>query len=92
MKMYNLIQKKCQSKFTYHVKKLSYYIYGSKKYLYDIFGDPVNTASRLESNSETMRIHVSDRTYRLVKDKFNFEEQPPLEVKGKGIMKMYFVK
>ena len=60
--------------------------------LIDIFGDPVNTASRLESSSQTMRIHVSETTYKLVKDKFNFEEQAPLEVKGKGKMKMYFVK
>jgi len=67
-------------------------IIGTKKYIYDIFGDPVNTASRLESNSQTMRIHVSDTTYKLVKDKFEFEEQAPLEVKGKGKMKMYFVK
>ncbi len=67
-------------------------IIGTKKYIYDIFGDPVNTASRLESNSQTMRIHLSETTYKLVKDKFDFEEQPPLEVKGKGKMKMYFVK
>ena len=67
-------------------------IIGTKKYIFDIFGDPVNTASRLESNSQTMRIHVSERTHNLVKNKFKFEEQPPLEVKGKGIMKMYFIK
>lgn len=67
-------------------------IIGTSKYIYDIFGDPVNTASRLEHNSQTMRIHVSERTYKLVKDKFEFEEQAPLEVKGKGLMKMYFVK
>lgn len=67
-------------------------IIGTKKYIYDVFGDPVNTASRLEQNSKTMRIHVSETTYKLVKDKFEFEEQAPLEVKGKGIMKMYFVK
>ncbi|MBU8893364.1 MAG: response regulator [Bacteroidales bacterium] len=67
-------------------------IVGTKKYIYDVFGDPVNTASRLEHNSKTMRIHLSETTYKLVKDKFEFEEQPPLEVKGKGKMKMYFVK
>jgi adenylate cyclase len=67
-------------------------IIGTKKYIFDIFGDPVNTASRLESNSQTMRIHLSETTYQLVKDKFEFEEQAPLEVKGKGKMKMYFVK
>lgn len=67
-------------------------IIGTNKYIYDIFGDPVNTASRLEANSKTMRIHVSERAYKLVKNNFEFEEQPPLEVKGKGLMKMYFVK
>ena len=67
-------------------------IIGTHKYIYDIFGDPVNTASRLEHNSETMRIHLSERTFNLAKDEFEFEEQAPLEVKGKGIMKMYFVK
>jgi len=67
-------------------------IIGTKKYIYDIFGDPINTASRLESNSEIMKIHLSETTYKLVKDNFDFEEQVPLEVKGKGKMKMYFVK
>ena len=67
-------------------------IIGTKRYIYDIFGDTVNTASRLEKNSKTMRIHLSESTYNLVKDKFIFEEQAPLEVKGKGKMKMYFVK
>ena len=67
-------------------------IVGTTKFIYDIFGDPVNTASRLEQNSEVMRIHVSERTYRLVKNKFHFEPQEPLEVKGKGMMQMYFVK
>lgn len=67
-------------------------IIGKDKYIYDIFGDPVNTASRLESNSKIMRIHLSETTYKLVKNKFEFEEQPPLEVKGKGKMKMFFIK
>lgn len=67
-------------------------IIGATKYVFDIFGDPVNTASRLESNSETMRIHLSERTYKLVKDEYEFEQQAPLEVKGKGLMNMYFLK
>ncbi len=67
-------------------------IIGTQKYIYDIFGDPVNTASRLEHSSEMMRINLSERTYNLVKDKFEFEEKAPLEIKGKGVMKMYFVK
>jgi len=67
-------------------------IVGTKKYIYDIFGDSVNTASRMESNSEPNRINVSESTWSLVKDKFSFEKREPVEVKGKGLMKMYFLK
>ncbi|MCA1920374.1 MAG: adenylate/guanylate cyclase domain-containing protein, partial [Flavobacterium piscis] len=66
-------------------------IVGVRKYIYDVFGDTVNTASRMESNGEPMRINVSETTYLLLKDKFRFEERPPLEVKGKGVLKMYFL-
>lgn len=66
-------------------------IVGVRKYLYDVFGDTVNTASRMESNSEVMRINVSENTYNLLKDEYKFSERQPLEVKGKGLMKMYFL-
>jgi class 3 adenylate cyclase/CheY-like chemotaxis protein len=66
-------------------------IVGIRKYIYDIFGDAVNTASRCQSNSQTMRINISETTYHLVKDLFEFTERDPLPVKGKGDMKMYFV-
>ncbi len=67
-------------------------IVGVSKYLFDVFGDTVNTASRMEENSETGKINISERTYELVKEKFVFEEREELQVKGKGMMKMYFVK
>jgi len=67
-------------------------IIGAKKYIYDIFGNPINTASRLEHSSMPMRIHVSERTFKLANGKFNFEEQQAMKVKGIGLMKMYFVK
>lgn len=67
-------------------------IIGAKKYIYDIFGDPINMASRLESTSEIMRIHVSETTYNLAKDKFNFDVEKPHNIKGKGKMKMFFVR
>ncbi len=67
-------------------------IIGSRKYIYDVFGDTINTASRLESYSDPMRIHLSESTYKLAKNKFKFEEQIPVNVKGKGKMKMYFLK
>ncbi|PKL18501.1 MAG: hypothetical protein CVV49_05295 [Spirochaetae bacterium HGW-Spirochaetae-5] len=66
-------------------------IVGIHKYIYDIFGDSVNTASRMESLSMPMKIKVSEFTYNIVKDKFSFDEQPEVEVKGKGLMKTYFV-
>lgn len=66
-------------------------IVGTKKYLYDIFGDTVNTASRMESNSEPMRINISEATKKLVDNKFTVEERKSVAVKGKGLMTMYFV-
>ena len=65
---------------------------GIKKYIYDVFGDTINTASRMESNSGPMQINISETTYNLVKDRFNFEAREEIEVKGKGKMKMFFVK
>lgn len=67
-------------------------VVGIKKYIYDVFGDTINTASRMENASSPMRINVSESTYLLLKDKFKFEERGEVQVKGKGIMKMYFIK
>jgi len=67
-------------------------IVGTKKYFYDIFGDSVNTASRMEHNSESMRINVSETTRDLVASQFEFEPGRMVEVKGKGLMKLFFLK
>lgn len=74
-----------------HTGKIVGGVVGVKKYIYDVFGDTVNTAARMESSSEEMRINVSDTTYNLVKDKFEFVERDPVVLKGKGLMKMWFV-
>ena len=67
-------------------------IVGTKKFAYDIWGDTVNIASRMESNSEPGKINVSEQTYLLLKDQFTFESRGQLEVKNRGTMNMYFVK
>ena len=66
-------------------------IVGVKKFAYDIWGDTVNTAARMEQNSATGRINISETTYTLVKDKFSCTYRGELEAKNKGMMKMYFV-
>ncbi|SHG62904.1 Adenylate cyclase, class 3 [Flavobacterium micromati] len=66
-------------------------IVGTKKFAYDIWGDTVNIASRMESNSETGKINISENTYQLVKNQFSCTYRGEIEVKNKGMMKMYFV-
>jgi class 3 adenylate cyclase/Flp pilus assembly protein TadD len=74
-----------------HTGKVVGGVVGVKKYIYDVFGDTINTASRMESNSEPMKINLSETTYQIIKDKFKVIERGSIPVKGKGEMKMYFV-
>jgi len=67
-------------------------VVGVKKYIYDVFGDTINTASRMESHSEPMKINISESTYNLVRESFETEPRGELEVRGKGKLQMYFVK
>ena len=66
-------------------------IVGVRKYIYDVFGDTINTTSRMESSSEPMKINVSEATYNLVKGDFKFIKRDPMEIKGLGIIRMYFL-
>lgn len=66
-------------------------VIGEKKFAYDLWGDTVNTASRMESSGEAGRVQCSEATYQLLKDTFDFEERGTIEVKGKGAMKTYFL-
>ncbi len=66
-------------------------IVGIKKFQYDIWGDTVNIASRMESNSQAGKINISHATYELVKDQYNCEYRGEIQAKGKGLVKMYFV-
>lgn len=67
-------------------------VVGTKKFSYDIWGDTVNIASRMETNSEAGKINVSQNTYDLIHETFDCEYRGEIEVKNKGMMKMYFVK
>ena len=66
-------------------------VLGRKKMVYDIWGDSVNIASRMESNGAAGKINISHGTYKLLKEKYNCEYRGETEIKGKGAMKMYFV-
>ena len=66
-------------------------IVGIKKFAFDIWGDTVNTASRMESSGEVGKVNVSGTTYELVKDKFNCIHRGKITAKGKGEIDMYFV-
>ncbi|WP_367898537.1 adenylate/guanylate cyclase domain-containing protein [Leptospira sp. WS58.C1] len=66
-------------------------VIGKNKFVYDLWGDSVNTASRMESHGATGRIHVSESVFLALKDKYNFEDRSVIEVKGKGPMHTYFL-
>lgn len=66
-------------------------IVGIKKFAYDIWGDTVNIAARMESSGETGKVNISGGTYELLKDNFNCTHRGKIEAKNKGIIDMYFV-
>ncbi len=66
-------------------------VIGIKKFTYDLWGDTVNTASRMESQGKANRIQVTEETYKRLKDKFLLEDRGEIPVKGKGKMQTYFL-
>ncbi|MEX1189346.1 MAG: adenylate/guanylate cyclase domain-containing protein [Bacteroidia bacterium] len=68
-------------------------IVGVKKFAYDIWGDTVNTASRMESSGEVGKVNISQSTYEVLRNDidFTFESRGKIEAKGKGEIAMYFV-
>ncbi len=66
-------------------------VVGKRKFAYDVWGDTVNTAARMEYNCEPGKINISEATYNIIKDHFECTHRGKIEAKGKGEMDMYFV-
>jgi class 3 adenylate cyclase len=67
-------------------------VIGKKKFVYDLWGDTVNVASRMESHGLPGRIQVSPRTYHLLRGRFPFEHRGTIEIKGMGRQDVYLLK
>ena len=66
-------------------------VIGIRKFSYDLWGDAVNVASRMESSGEPGKIHVTAKTYQCLKDKYAFQERGAIVIKGKGNMTTYWL-
>jgi class 3 adenylate cyclase len=66
-------------------------VIGRRKFIYDLWGDTVNTASRMETHSPAGRIQVTAATYERLRDEYRFEERGAIEIKGKGRLPAYLL-
>lgn len=66
-------------------------VIGTKKFIYDLWGDAVNIASRMESHGIPGSIQVTEETYQLLQNRYQFEERGSIEIKGKGMMRTYIL-
>jgi adenylate cyclase len=66
-------------------------VVGSQRFFYDVWGDAVNVASRMESTAAVGRIQVPQSVYRRLSDRFGFEERGDVDVKGKGVMHTWYL-
>src|SRR5436309_14105247 len=66
-------------------------VIGTKRFLYDLWGDAVNTASRMESHSEPGEIQIARPTYELLKGEFECKPRGTILVKGKGLMEKWYL-
>jgi adenylate cyclase len=66
-------------------------VIGSSKFSYDLWGDTVNLASRMEQYGQPGMIQVTEATYNLLKNTYVFESRGIIEVKGKGLVNAYFL-
>jgi adenylate cyclase len=66
-------------------------VIGVKRFLYDVWGDTVNVASRMESSGEPGAVHVSEAVYLQTRQHFSFEARQPIDIKGRGRMSTYWL-
>jgi guanylate cyclase len=66
-------------------------VIGKRKFAFDVWGDTVNIASRMESHGIPGKLQISDETHRLVEDQFQCEPRGEIAVKGKGMMRTWIV-
>ena len=66
-------------------------VVGTRKFFYDVWGDAVNVAARMESTGEPGKIHVAPETRKLLADCFELEERGVINVRGKGLMQTWFL-
>lgn len=74
-----------------HTGKVVAGVIGKKKFAYDIWGDTVNTAARMESAGEVGKVNISGETYKYIQEYFECEYRGKIEAKNKGEIDMYFV-
>ena len=74
-----------------HTGRLVAGVVGKIKFAYDVWGDSVNVASRMETAGEIGRVNISDSTYEFIKDYFDCEYRGEIEIKNRGKIAMYFV-
>jgi adenylate cyclase len=66
-------------------------VIGVKRFLYDVWGDTVNVASRMEASGEPGAIHVTEAVYHQTREQFDFRARAPMEIKGRGSMSTYWL-
>ena len=66
-------------------------VIGRRKFIYDLWGDTVNVASRMESHGTPGRIQVAEPTYELIKHEFDLEPRGLIEIKGRGTVKTWYL-